>query len=259
MGRRRGSFPALSFWYLFGASICSASRGNGHQDFRNLPELFPHLIRLFFKEVSLLSKLFHMEGFILKGALTLSPLQTCSLLICLLVHVVNYFFFPEVLFLACVILDPFLNWKSSPWVKSPDRVPASSLCWLPQRTKIDLKTCLKNLLDILLPPVQALHWQSSTQNCYFAFASVQVAANSSKHLLTEEHKVFWHVLWGVKNKQNDKNMLVLSLKSVLRFYSVPVVLGGSWPLQKDMDMREKVLTGTFIKRYLLYTVLLTST
>lgn len=55
-------------------------------------------------------------------------------------------FSPEVLFLACVILDPFLNWKSSPWVQSPDRVPASSLCWLPQRTKIDLKTCLKTCL-----------------------------------------------------------------------------------------------------------------
>lgn len=54
-------------------------------------------------------------------------------------------------------------------------------------------------------------------------------------------------------------MLALSLKSVLRFYSVPVVLEGSWPLQKDEDMREKVLTGTFIKRYFIYAVLHTST
>lgn len=148
--------------------------------------------------------------------------------------------------------------KKQPLGAEPRPGPSQLPLLASSEDKNRFKNLLKNLLDILLPPVQALHWQSSTQNCYFAFASVQVAANSSKHLLTEEHKVFWHVFWGVRNKQNDKNMLVLSLKSVLRFYSVPVVLEGSWPLQKDVDMREKVLTGTFIKRYFIYTVLLTS-
>lgn len=142
--------------------------------------------------------------------------------------------------------------KKYPLGEEPRPGPSQLPLLASSEDKNRFKNLLKNLLDILLPPAQALCWQNSRQNCYFAFASVQVAATSSKHLLTEEHKVFWHVLWGVKNKQNDKNMLVLSLKSVLRFYSVPVVLEGSRPLQKDEDMKEKVLIGTFLKRYFIY-------
>lgn len=78
-------------------------------------------------------------------------------------------FFPtEVLFLACVISDPFLNRKKQPLGEEPRPGPSQ----LPLLASSEDKNRFKNLLDILLPPAQALRWWNSAQNCYFAFASV---------------------------------------------------------------------------------------
>lgn len=99
-GRERGCFPTLRFGYLFGVSISSAPGSKGHHDFQGSSGAFPkgsHIrSQLLWPDIvsqgsSLLSKLFHMDGFILKGALKLSLLQTCSPLICLLLHVVVFF------------------------------------------------------------------------------------------------------------------------------------------------------------------------
>lgn len=89
--------------------------------FRDLPETFPrdHTFDQIvcqgsfsaFKAVSYGGHYFKRSAYTVPTPNLLSPnmfITACG----------GFFFPPEVLFLACVILDPFLNRKSSPWVKT---------------------------------------------------------------------------------------------------------------------------------------------